>query len=75
MMRPPADQLHRILDAGIRAPSAENKHDLRFQIEGDSVRLLATDQASWATQPHRQLLALLSYGAVVACVPQNLARI
>ena len=65
MMRPLPDQLRRILDAGIRAPSAENKHELRFQCVGDSVRLLATDQASWAAQPHRQLLALLSYGAVV----------
>ena len=65
MMRPPPDQLHRMLDAGIRAPSAENKHDMRFQSVGDSIRLLATDQASWAAQPHRQLLALLSYGAVV----------
>ena len=42
MMQPSPDQLHRILDAGIRAPSAENKHDLRFQSVGDSVRLLAT---------------------------------
>ncbi|MBC7483802.1 MAG: hypothetical protein H7337_18320 [Rhizobacter sp.] len=65
MTRPAPDQLNCILDAGIRAPSAENKHDLRFQSVGDSVRLLATDQASWAAQPHRQLLALLSYGAVV----------
>jgi len=65
MTRPPPDQLHRILNAGIHAPSAENKHDLRFQNVGDSVRLLATDHASWAAQPHRQLLALLSYGAVV----------
>lgn len=65
MMQPPPDQLHRILDAGIRAPSAENKHDLRFQRVGDSVRLLATDHASWAAQPHRQMLALLSYGAVI----------
>lgn len=64
MMRPPPDQLQRILDAGIRAPSAENKHDLRFQTVGESVRLRATDQASWAAQPHRQLLALMSYGAV-----------
>jgi nitroreductase len=65
MMRLPPDQLHRILDAGIRAPSAENKHDLRFQSVGESVRLLATDQASWAAQPHRQFLALMSFGAVV----------
>ncbi len=65
MTRLPPDQLQRILDAGIRAPSAENKHDLRFQSVGESVRLIATDQASWAAQPHRQLLALMSFGAVV----------
>lgn len=64
-MRPTLDQLHRILASGIRAPSAENKHDLRFQVLAESVRLLATERPSWVEQPHRKLLALLSYGAVV----------
>ena len=68
-MLPLPDALRRILEAGLLAPSAENKHYLAFKCNDDSVDLLATDLASWAAQPHRQLLALLSYGAVV----QNLA--
>lgn len=64
-MRPAPDQLRRILSSGILAPSAENKHFLHFDVLADSVNLFATDRASWADQPHRQMLALLSYGAVV----------
>ncbi len=68
-MRPPPDTLQRILEAGLLAPSAENKHYLEFRCNDDSVDLMATDLASWPAQPHRQMLALLSYGAVV----QNIA--
>lgn len=64
-MLPDIDSLRRILAAGILAPSAENMHCLRFQVLADSVRLFATDRASWADHPHRKMLALLSYGAVV----------
>lgn len=64
-MRPEADPLRRILAAAVLAPSAENKHYLRFEALADCVRLFTTDRASWADQPHRQMLALLSYGAVV----------
>lgn len=64
-MLPDTDQLRRILESGLLAPSAENKHYLRFQMRDDAVRLLATEQASWAEQAHRRLLALLSYGAVI----------
>ncbi|MEO6032734.1 MAG: hypothetical protein ABIP61_12670 [Burkholderiaceae bacterium] len=64
-MLPGADTLRRILGAALLAPSAENRHYLRFQVRSDCVRLLTTDRASWADQPHRQMLALLSYGAVV----------
>ena len=64
-MRPTPELLRQILAAGIRAPSAENVHYLRFQVLDDSVRLLATDHASWAEHPHRRMLALMSYGAVI----------
>lgn len=64
-MLPEPQQLRRILGAGILAPSAENKHYLRFRVADDSVSLMSTDQASWAALPHRQFLALLSYGAVL----------
>ena len=64
-MLPELQQLRRILSAGILAPSAENKHYLRFRIAHDSVSLASTDRASWAALPHRRFLALLSYGAVL----------
>jgi len=61
---PPA-QLRRILEAGICAPSAENKHYLRFEPGRDALAVIATDTDSWTELPHRKWLALLSYGAVV----------
>lgn len=64
-MRPDPESLRQILAAGIRAPSAENVHYLRFQVLDDGVRLIATDHASWAEHPHRRMLALMAYGAVV----------
>jgi hypothetical protein len=62
---PAREQLHAILSAGIRAPSAENRHYLRFDLSTDHVDLLSTDTATWPEQPHRRMLDLLSYGAVV----------
>ena len=64
-MSPNPEQLRQILASGILAPSAENKHYLRFTILTKSVQLISTDQLSWVERPHRQLLALLSYGAVI----------
>ena len=65
MALPPDAALRRILEAGIRAPSAENRHYLRLRPGPDGVELLSTDVAIWAERPHRRLLALVSYGAVV----------
>ena len=65
MALPPEAALRRILEAGIRAPSAENRHYLRLRPCPDGVALISTDVATWADRPHRRLLALLSYGAVV----------
>lgn len=64
-MRPERDHLWHILTSGIQAPSAENEHYLRLRMRDDSVQLLATDCGSWARQPHRRLLAMMSYGAVI----------
>lgn len=64
-MPPTATALRTILGAGILAPSAENKHFLKFRLGDDGVRLYSTDTASWAERPHRALLALLACGAVV----------
>jgi len=74
-MHPDRVQLRDVLASGLLAPSAENKHDLRFQVQAGSVRLLATDQASWAAHPHRQLLALLSFGAVVENIALRSAQL
>ncbi len=55
-----------ILQAGLRAPSAENRHFLRFVPRGDgSVCLEATGTERWGDEPHQKLLAHLSYGAVI----------
>jgi hypothetical protein len=62
---PRADRLKGILSAGIRAPSAENRHFLRFDVGQDKVDLISTDTPTWPDQPHRRMLALVSYGAVV----------
>ena len=64
-MRPDAAQLRHILASGILAPSAENKHYLRFKILDDSVQLCSTDQSTWVGRRHRHMLAFMSYGAVV----------
>ena len=64
-VRPTPDRLRRILQGGIEAPSAENRHYLRFESAPEGVRLLSTDISSWSEQPHRRMLALVSYGAVI----------
>jgi nitroreductase len=62
---PEPQVLRRILEAGIRAPSAENRHFLRFEPAPDGMRILSTDTPTWDEQPHRRMLALVSLGAVV----------
>ena len=62
---PGTDVLHRILEDGIRAPSADNNHHLRFLPTCGGVELLSTDLPAWNAQPHRKALAMVSYGAVV----------
>lgn len=64
-LRPDEPLLARILESGLRAPSAENRHYLRFRLRPDGVDLLSTDTSTWRAQPHRRMLALLAYGAVL----------
>ena len=64
-MSPDTLTLRRTLSAGLLAPSADNRHHLRFEFDGAALRLHSTDAASWAAQPHRKFLALLACGAVV----------
>jgi len=63
--RPPEEPLRAILQSGIQAPSAENRHYLRFELAPDRVGLVSTDTPTWGPLPHRRVLALVSYGAVV----------
>lgn len=54
-----------LLHAGLRAPSADNRHTLRFAWRGDTLQVLSTDAPSWPGLPHRRLLAHMAYGAVL----------
>jgi hypothetical protein len=54
-----------MLQSGIAAPSAENRHWLRFEVAENSLTLVATDAAAWAAEPHREWLSRMSHGAVV----------
>ncbi len=62
---PAAGVRRSILQAGLQAPSAENRHHLRFVPEDDGVCLDATATEAWSAEPHQKLMALMSYGAVV----------
>ncbi|MEO8299602.1 MAG: hypothetical protein ABI574_17545 [Burkholderiales bacterium] len=64
-MRPADASLRNILASAVLAPSADNRHTLRFRVLADQVQLLSTDQPTWKDLPHRRYLALLSYGAAI----------
>lgn len=58
------DDFLAIVEAGIRAPSADNRHLLLFDRVGDSVRVWGNDEF-YRAPFHRRILSLLSLGAVV----------
>lgn len=62
---PTPTNLQEILQAGMRAPSADNRHTLRFERFGNTLRVISTDAATWPALPHRRMLAGLAYGAVL----------
>ncbi|UUX94054.1 hypothetical protein [Aquabacterium sp. J223] len=62
---PQRDTLLRLVEAGLAAPSAENRHALRFEAAAQTLDLVATDHAGWREQPHKAWLARLAAGAVV----------
>lgn len=64
-MRPRPEMVQALLQAGLCAPSADNRHTLRFAWRGDTLQMLSTDASSWEGLPHRRLLAHLAYGAVL----------
>jgi len=65
MPSPAAEVLNDVLRSGIAAPSADNRHRIRFELGEDGITLIATDVADWSVEPHRQWLARVSHGAVV----------
>lgn len=62
-MTPKQDLVREVLVAGLRAPSAENKHLLQFRLFDDGFTLIATDAAA-RRLPHRRWLASVSHGAL-----------
>ncbi|HLU76545.1 MAG TPA: hypothetical protein VKZ48_01425 [Burkholderiales bacterium] len=58
------DAIRDILEAGVWAPSAENRHAFRYSIEGDDVRL-HVDAAFKQGSADQQYVTLLSLGAVI----------
>ena len=58
------DAIRDILEAGVWAPSAENRHAFRYSIEGDDVRL-HVDAAFKQGSADQQYVTLLSLGAVM----------
>lgn len=66
MSTPPLSPIHAVLQAGLLAPSAENKHYLTFRIvDAETIEMFSTDTSTWEAQRHRRLLATVAYGAVV----------
>lgn len=59
------DKLLDIVQSGILAPSADNEHVFRFDINQPCIRLWPTDRFAMATDALHRTLGLLSMGAVV----------
>ena len=62
------EQLHLLLQSAIQAPSADNKHPIRFQL-GDQCILVHHARTEWGERGYKRVLALLSLGALA----ENLA--
>jgi len=54
-----------IAQCGVHAPSADNEHVFRLEIEDALIRLWPTDEFKSSSEPHRRVLGLMSLGAVV----------
>ena len=62
---PTRDQLLEMVQAGVQAPSADNRHRIRFEISNDGLTLCADGDFTATTDPHRRILTLVSIGAVI----------
>ena len=63
-MTPNQEQLRFILDSAILAPSADNRHRIRFRSSGNTIHVHLTQAISLADGGYKRVLALLSMGAV-----------
>jgi hypothetical protein len=61
---PDAEQITAIMNSGILAPSADNRHRVTFEPLPERLRLW-TEQAIGSLERHRQVLTRLSLGAMV----------
>ncbi|HPT51303.1 MAG TPA: hypothetical protein PKZ22_14120 [Accumulibacter sp.] len=59
------DDIRRILESAIQAPSADNHHRIRFAVDDDRIRVFAAEDLVLRPEGYQRLLALLSLGAVV----------
>ena len=59
------EKLIAIADAAVKAPSADNCHVFRLQVEKNRIAVIGTP-AFLEAPPHRRLLGLISLGAMVA---------
>ena len=57
------ETLH-LIAAGLRAPSADNCHHVRFAIDDGGLAIRTTPAFRQNTERHRRLLTLLSFGAI-----------
>lgn len=64
MGSPSPDQIKFILESGILAPSADNKHRLRFQVDELGVNVWYTGESMPLHGGYKRALTLLNFGAV-----------
>ena len=65
MFDPTPTQLRGLIEAAIRAPSADNQHHVSFAVDDAGMTLQADQAFVRCEENHRRLLMLLSFGAVV----------
>lgn len=58
------EQLTFILNSALLAPSADNRHRIRFHVDGDTISILCTEKLQ-SQGGYKRVLTLLSLGAVV----------
>jgi hypothetical protein len=64
MATPTPDQIRFILESGILAPSADNHHQIRFEVEEDLLKVWFSGGQLPETGGYKRALAMLSLGAV-----------